>query len=62
MNLVGSTKQKKWLYYENQFIAISYHNTRWDAELEYTKFYGFMTKLMAFLMPGMFKKANTKMA
>lgn len=45
---------------KNQFTAISDKKTRWDAELEYTEFQGFMPILMAKLMPGMFKKQTQK--
>ena len=30
-------------------------NMKWEAEIDY-KFHGFMIRVMAFLMPGMFRK------
>ncbi len=44
----------------NRFKSLGPDKTRWDAELEYTKLNGFMIKIMAFLMPGMFKKQTQK--
>ena len=45
---------------KNTFHIISENKTRWNAEIEYTEFRGFMPKLMAKLMPGMFKKQVQK--
>lgn len=45
---------------QNRFTAVSENTTRWDAEIEYTEFRGFMPKLMAALFPGMFKKQTQK--
>ncbi len=45
---------------KNSFVAVSENLTRYDVEIEYTKFNGFMVKAMAFLMPGMFKKQTQK--
>ncbi len=42
------------------FIEISPTETLYKAEVEYTKFVGFMPKLMATLFPGMFKKQVQK--
>ena len=44
----------------NRFKELSHNKTRWDAEIEYTQLNGFMIKMMAFLMPGMFKKQTQK--
>ena len=45
---------------KNSFKELSPNQTRWTAEVEYTKMNGFMIKIMAFLMPGMFKKQVQK--
>ncbi|MBT3383399.1 MAG: SRPBCC family protein [Prolixibacteraceae bacterium] len=45
---------------KNIFISTSENTTCWDAELEYLEFRGFMPKLMAKLMPGMFKNQTQK--
>ena len=45
---------------KNTFTEISENETRWEAEIEYLSFHGFMPKLMAFLMPGMFRKQTQK--
>ena len=45
---------------KNTFHIISENKTRWNAEIEYTEFRGFIPKLMAKLMPGMFKKQVQK--
>ena len=45
----------------NRFTSIGENKTRYDAAIDYTKFVGFMPKLMAFLMPGFFKKQVQKM-
>jgi len=44
----------------NRFTSLEENKTRYQAEIEYTDFNGFMVKLMAFLMPGMFKKQTQK--
>lgn len=44
----------------NSFTSLGPSKTRWDAEIEYTAFHGFMPKLMAFLMPGLFRKQTQK--
>ena len=44
----------------HRFTSLEAHKTRWDAEIEYTKFIGVMPKLMATLMPGMFRKQTQK--
>lgn len=44
----------------NHFTAIDDSHTKYVAHIEYTKFNGFMIKLMATLMPGMFKKQTQK--
>jgi len=42
------------------FTALAPDQTRYDAEIEYTAFRGFMVKIMAFIFPGMFKKQVQK--
>lgn len=44
----------------SHFEEIDDHNTLFQMKIEYTSFIGFMPKLMAFLMPGMFKKQSQK--
>lgn len=44
----------------NRFQALGENQTRWEAEIEYIQFNGFMPKLMATLMPGMFRKQTQK--
>lgn len=44
----------------NKFTWLGTNKTRWTAEIEYTQLNGFMIKMMAFLMPGMFKKQTQK--
>ncbi|MDP4264216.1 MAG: SRPBCC family protein [Bacteroidota bacterium] len=44
----------------NRFTPAGENKTRYDAEIEYTKFIGFMPKIMALLMPGIFKKQVQK--
>lgn len=44
---------------DNQFIALSDNNTRWEARIEYKEIKGFL-KVMAVLMPGMFKKQTQR--
>ncbi|MBO3697965.1 SRPBCC family protein [Roseivirga sp. E12] len=43
-----------------RFQEISPEQTRYISEVEYTKFNGFMPKMMAKLFPGMFKKQSQK--
>ncbi len=42
------------------FKALSHNTTRMDYLVHYTKFKGFIPKLMAFLMPGLSKKYTQK--
>ncbi len=42
------------------FTELDEGRTRYDAEVEYTEFRGFMPKLMSFLFPGLFKKQVQK--
>lgn len=44
----------------NKFEWLASDKTRWTAEIEYTQLNGFMIKMMAFLMPGIFKKQTQK--
>ena len=44
----------------NSFTPLGSNKTRYDAELEYTKFIGIVPKLMGLLMPGKFKKQTQK--
>lgn len=44
----------------NQFSSSEPNKTTYTAYIEYTKFIGFMPKLFAFLVPGMFKKQTQK--
>jgi len=43
----------------NRFIALDDNNTRWESTCEY-ELRSVMLKLMALLMPGMFKRQNQK--
>lgn len=43
-----------------RFIELAPNKTKYEAEIEYTQFNGFVPKLMAFLMPGVFKKQTQK--
>ena len=45
---------------KNRFRAVGEELTRYDAEVEYTEFRGFMPKLMAFLAPELFRKQVEK--
>lgn len=38
------------------FVPLSENQTRYDSEIEYTAFRGFVPKMVATLFPGMFKK------
>lgn len=61
-------KEKKALYehvhmtntQSSRFEAISENKTRYISEVEYTKFNGFMIKLMAKLFPNKFKEQSQK--
>ncbi len=44
----------------NRFTALSENSTRLDTEVHYTEFRGFMIKMIAFFIPGMFKKQVQK--
>ncbi len=44
----------------NRFVELEDGRTRYDAFVEYTQFNGFMPKVMAFLMPGVFRKQTLK--
>ncbi|MDN5200245.1 SRPBCC family protein [Fulvivirgaceae bacterium BMA10] len=44
----------------NSFTSLGENKTRYDTEIEYTAFYGFIPKMMAFLMPGLFRKQTQK--
>lgn len=44
----------------NKFTKISETETLYETEVEYTKFIGFMPKIMSKLVPGMFKKPVKK--
>jgi hypothetical protein len=44
----------------NRFIAIDPSRTRYESEINYTKFIGAIPKLMALLMPGVFKSQVQK--
>jgi len=45
---------------DNTFEILSEHQTRWVADIEYSKFNGFLPKLMGLLFKGMFKKQTQK--
>ncbi|NNF02301.1 MAG: hypothetical protein HKN22_06420 [Bacteroidia bacterium] len=45
---------------QNLFEESSAQSCTWIANIEYTKMNGFVIKLMATLMPGMFKKQIQK--
>ena len=44
----------------NSFESIPENRTKWNSTIEYTKFIGIMPKLMAFFMPGLFRKQTQK--
>ena len=44
----------------NYFTSPKDNKTTWEAHLEYTQFKGILPKLMAFFMPGVFKKQTQK--
>ncbi|WP_350288683.1 SRPBCC family protein [uncultured Croceitalea sp.] len=67
--LVNNLPEEKKALYEHihmtntqttRFQKISENQTRYISEVAYTKFNGFMPKLMAKLFPGMFKKQSQK--
>ena len=41
---------------DNSFVAVAPGKTKWEVVIDYTKLNGIATRLMAALMPGMFKK------
>lgn len=45
---------------KSTFTALSENETRYDAEINYTAFRGFMVKVMVFIAPGFFKKQVAK--
>lgn len=45
---------------KNEFIPISEGKTNWTSTIEYTKFNGFVPRLMAYLLPGFFRKQAQK--
>ncbi|MEK6155032.1 SRPBCC family protein [Flavobacteriaceae bacterium 3-367] len=45
---------------ECRFVSLSDSRTRYESEIEYTAFRGFVPRAMAFLFPGMFKKQVQK--
>jgi uncharacterized membrane protein len=45
---------------KNRFKPLGAGQTRYDAEIEYTQFIGFMPRMMALLMPGVFRKQVQK--
>jgi hypothetical protein len=42
------------------FTSLGANETRYDAEIHYTKFKGFVVKVMVFLFPSFFKKQVQK--
>lgn len=44
----------------NRFVSLDSDRTRWDAEIEYTKFNALIPRLMAWVMPGMFRRQTQK--
>ena len=44
----------------NRFEIIDRHNSRWIADIEYTRMDSFMMKMMSKIMPGMFRKRTQK--
>ena len=46
-----------WNSVENNFVEVDENRTRWDFETEF-RMSGLLMKIMAFLMPGMFKKQS----
>ena len=44
----------------NRFISIDKNTTKYEAQVEYMKFIGFIPKMMALLMPGKFRRQTQK--
>tara|TARA_Y100001934_G_scaffold221476_1_gene264041 strand:+ start:153 stop:632 length:480 start_codon:yes stop_codon:yes gene_type:complete len=44
----------------NHFTAVDEHHTRWDAEIEYTRIGALIPRILAVLVPGMFRKQTQK--
>ncbi|GHN03076.1 hypothetical protein WSM22_45650 [Cytophagales bacterium WSM2-2] len=44
----------------NRFSSVGSNKTRWNVEIEYTKFNGFVPKMMALFTPGVFRKQTQK--
>lgn len=44
----------------SRFTSLGGNKTRYESEIEYISFHGFIPKMMAFLMPGLFKKQVQK--
>ena len=44
----------------NHFVGVDDNLTRWDAEIEYTRFNALGPRVMSWLMPGMFRKKTQK--
>ena len=44
----------------DRFLCLGDNKTRWESEINYTQFNGLVPKLLAFLLPGMFKKSVQK--
>jgi uncharacterized membrane protein len=44
----------------NRFTPINANQTKMQTDIHYTKFNGFMPKMMALLLPGVFKKQTQK--
>lgn len=40
----------------NRFLPLGENRTRYEAEIHYTRFIGFIPKMMALLMPGIFRR------
>jgi hypothetical protein len=45
---------------KSTFTTVNEDETRYDAEIHYTDFRGFMVKIMVFIAPGFFKKQVAK--
>ncbi len=45
---------------DNRFSSLGESKTRWDVEIDYTKFNGIIPKLMSLLMPSLFRKQVEK--
>ena len=44
----------------NNFTPVSPTQTKWESNIEYTKFIGFIPNLMSLVLPGVFKKQTQK--